>query len=100
MKVKGKEYKAAGEQSEKRGVFRRRAVYLLDRSPTYEQQSVIDSLERGFHGNWGGRDPYELMRRAEALGIELREEERGRDGKWLAIPDPDVPITNMTAGAL
>ena len=100
MTKHGKQYDAKGTDATARGIRNRRAVYLMGCSPTIEQDRIIAVLEEGFQGNWNGKDPYEQMRRAEALGIEIVEEELLPNGKWASVTDPDVAITNMTAGAL
>lgn len=100
MIAKGKEYRAIGDDATKRGVAKRRAVYMTSATPTPEQQRAIDILEEGFHGEWHGKDPYNAMRHAEALGIELAEEEQLEDGKWYRTDNPDILISNMEKGAL
>lgn len=92
MEIEGEPY----ETSDKK---KRRAVYLLSVG-TPEQVNAIKAIERGLHGEWDGKDPYNMMRRAEALGIELAEKEENHDGKWVRTTDPDVALTTMQTGAL
>lgn len=92
MKIKGEPY----ETSDKK---KRRAVYLLSVG-TPAQMNAIKAIERGLQGEWDGKDPYNMMRHAEALGIELAEEEEHPDGKWVRMDSPDVAMTTMQTGAL
>lgn len=101
MTIVGKEYDATGTDAQKRGVERRRAVYsICGTFLTPEQKRLIERLEMGFHGDWGGRDPYNMMRNAQYMGIELSEEELGSDGKWHVVGDPDILISLGQNGAL
>lgn len=97
----GKEYGATGEDAHQRGIERRRAVYNVCRTqPTPEQQKIIERLEKGFHGDWEGRDPYHMMRNAQYMGIELSEEELGPDGLWRPVPTEDASLTLGQKGAI
>lgn len=97
----GKEYPAEGQDAQARGIAKRRAVYsICGAVPTPEQLVTIDRLERGFHGDWGGRDPYNMMRNAQYMGIELGEEELCPDGKWREVGNPDILISLGQKGAL
>jgi hypothetical protein len=97
----GKEYPAEGHDAQARGIAKRRAVYsICGAVPAPEQMVTIDRLERGFHGEWGGRDPYNEMRQAQVKGIEIWEEELCPDGKWRPVTNNDATITLGQAGAL
>ena len=101
MTIKGKPYEATGELSERRGVKKRRAVYSVAGCPTPEQQRAIDAVERGVvEDDWGGYNPYSVMRQAEYLGVELQEEELTPDGLWRPMEDPDAKMTMMQTGAI
>ena len=98
--IRGGEYKATGEDSKKRNIRKRRAVYRLSGTPTPEQKKAIDRLEKGLvHDVWD-INPYSLMREVEALGIELGEEELREDGRWWPMESPDVRMTTMETGSL
>lgn len=92
MTIVGKEYEAKGSDALKRGIHKRRAVYqVCGGILTQEQKNVIDRLESGFHGDWGGTiDPYNTMRNAQYMGIELGEEELCPDGKWRKMEYTDI----------
>ena len=81
----------------------RRAVYRTSGEPTPEQKLAIEKVEEIVHKSAEGQringDPYQIMRNAEYLGVELGEEFLV-GGKWSPVPNPDVPITTMQAGAL
>ena len=77
----------------------RRAVYRTIGVPTIEQKSAIEKVEKIIHKDKINGDPYRVMRHAEYLGVELSEEWLV-DGKWLSVPNPDVPLTTMQKGAL
>ena len=101
MIVVGKEYEAKGTDAQERGVGKRRAIYCVGGDNiTPEQKEAIGRLEKGFHGDWAGKDPYAMMRKAQYLGIDLGEEERSRDGMWRKVADPDIQISLGQKGAL
>lgn len=77
----------------------RRAVYRTIGEPTIEQKAAIEKVEEIIHKDKINGDPYRVMRHAEYLGVEISEEWLV-DGKWMFGPNPDVALTNMTAGAL
>lgn len=81
----------------------RRAVYRTSGKPTPEQKLAIEKVEEIVHKSAEGQringDPYQIMRKAEYLGVELGEEFLV-GGKWSPVPNPDVPITTMQKGAL
>ena len=83
--------------------MKRRAVYRTSGELTPEQKLAIEKVEEIVHKSAEGQringDPYNVMRHAEYLGVEISEEYLV-DGKWQISPNPDVAITNMTAGAL
>jgi hypothetical protein len=83
--------------------MKRRAVYRTSGEPTPEQQLAIEKVEEMVHKSAEGQringDPYRVMRNAEYLGVEL-EEEFLVDGKWSLVPNPDILISTMQAGAL
>ena len=88
----GKEY----ETSDKK---KRRAVYMLSVG-TPEQMQAIKAVDKGFCGDWDGNNPFSLMRKVQALGIEIAEEEELPDGRWVMVDNPDVAMTTMQTGAL
>ena len=97
----GSEYQATGDDAEARGIKMRRAVYdIRSMSPTPEQRMLIERLEKGFHGDWQGRDPYDMMRQAQYMGIELSEEELCEDGVWRPVVIDDTRKTLMMEGTL
>lgn len=77
----------------------RRAVYRTIGEPTIEQDAAIKRVENIIHNDKISGDPYRVMRHAEYLGVELSEEWLV-GGKWMPVPNPDVAIANMMAGAL
>ena len=77
----------------------RRAVYRTTGEPTIEQKAAIEKVEEIIHKDKINGDPYQVMRHAEYLGVELSEEYLV-DGKWCTVPNPDVPISTMQTGAL
>lgn len=99
--MEGKPYAATGEDAERRGVAKRRAVYSVVGVATPEQTRAIEAVENGVaDGDWGGRDPYEVMRRAEALGVEIREDEQMPNGRWRPVENPDIRLATMQTGAV
>lgn len=92
MIIEGKEYETSAKK-------KRRALYMLSVG-TPEQMQTIKAIEKGLGGDWGGKNPYDVMRRAETMGIELVEEEEHPDGKWVRVDSPDVAMTTMQTGAL
>lgn len=101
MRTSGKPYKAAGEDSKIRNVKQRRAVYKTSAAPTIEQKRMMEKLEQLFHGEYkGSGDPYQMLRKAEYIGIELSEEELRADGKWYPIVTEDAELSLMHRGAL
>lgn len=104
MTTYGKQYEADYTPDNGKTVrMTRRAVYRTSGEPTPEQKIAIEKVEEMVHKSAEGQringDPYQVMRHAEYLGVELSEEYLA-DGKWHAMPDPDIPITTMQAGAL
>jgi hypothetical protein len=77
----------------------RRAVYRTIGEPTIEQDAAIKRVEEIIHKDKKNGDPYQVMRHAEYLGVELSEEWLV-DGKWSLVPNPDVLISTMQKGAL
>lgn len=77
----------------------RRAVYITPGAPTPEQAKAIERVERIVGDADAKEDPYEAMRRAEYLGVEIAEEYRCPSG-WMRMPNPDIPLTTMQSGAL
>ena len=101
MTIVGKEYDAKGTYSKEHGISKRRAVYSISlASPTPEQLMMVNRLENGFHGDWGSRDPYNLMRNAQYIGIDLGEEGLYPDGKWRKIESEDILMSLGQRGAL
>ena len=100
MTTYGKQYEADYTPDKGKTVrMTRRAVYRTSGEPTPEQKIAIEKVEEIIHKDHVNGDPYRVMRHAEYLGVELSEEYLA-DGKWHAMPDPDIPITTMQAGAL
>ena len=104
MTKRGKPYEADYTPDNGKTIrMTRRAVYRTSGEPTPEQQAAIDMVEEIVHKSADGQrisgDPYRVMRNAEYLGVELGEEFLV-EGKWSPVPNPDVPITTMQAGAL
>ena len=81
----------------------RRAVYRTTGEPTPEQKAAIKKIEELVHKSAEGQringDPYQCMRDAEYLGVEL-DEEFLVDGKWGPVPNDDVLVSTMQTGAL
>ena len=81
----------------------RRAVYRTSGEPTPEQKAAIDKVEEIVQMSAEGQringDPYNVMRHAEYLGVEIAEEFLF-DGKWGQVPNDDVLISTMQKGAL
>lgn len=102
MIQRGTEYVAKGEDAQQRGVERRRAVYnICGTFVTPEQKMLIERLEKGFHGDWEGRDPYNEIRQAFVRGIEIYEEELSPDGQWQPLVHTlDTRMTLGQEGAL
>lgn len=101
MTIVGKEYSAKGTDAKERGIAKRRAIYCVGGEyQTPEQKKIIARLEKGFHGDWDDRDPYNMMRNAQYMGIELGEEELCPDGKWREVGNPDILISLGQKGAL
>ena len=101
MIIHGKEYDTTSSKDKSRGIAKRRAVYhVCGAIPAPEQQIAIDRLEKGFHGDWEGRDPYNEMRQAIVRGIELNEEELWPDGKWRMCMNEDALMSLGQMGAL
>ena len=100
MTTYGKQYEADYTPDNGKTVrMTRRAVYRTSGEPTPEQKIAIEKVEEMLHKDHVNGDPYQVMRHAEYLGVELSEEYLA-GGKWHAMPDPDIPITTMQAGAL
>lgn len=104
MTTYGKQYEADYTPENGKTIrMKRRAVYRTSGEPTPEQKLAIKKVEEIVHKSADGQringDPYRCMRHAEYLGVEL-EEEFLVGGKWSPVPNPDVPITTMQAGAL
>lgn len=101
MRTNGKPYKATGEDSQARHIEQRRAVYKTSAAPTIEQKRMMEKLEQLFHEEYkGSGDPYQIIRQAEYIGIELSEEELRADGKWYSIVTEDAELSLMHRGAL
>lgn len=101
MTIVGKEYEAKGTYAKEHGISKRRAVYSISlATPTPEQLMMVNRLEKGFHGDWGRRNPYHLMRNAQYIGIDLGEEGLYPDGKWRKIESEDILISLGQNGSL
>lgn len=104
MTTYGKQYEADYTPDNGKTVrLTRRAVYRTSGEPTPEQKAAIDKVEEIVQMSAEGQringDPYQVMRHAEYLGVEL-DEEFLVDGKWRLMPNDDVLISTMQKGAL
>lgn len=105
MKTTGKPYKADYTANDGKTVrMTRRAVYHTVGEPTPEQRTAIENVERIVHMSAEKQringNPYQHMRNAEYLGVELGEEVRLPDGRWRPLESDDVLLSTMQTGAV
>lgn len=90
MIIRGKPYKAEGEDAEARGLVAIRNVYRTVGEPTPNQRTQIEWCEKFAHGECHADAAYS---HAERLGIELDSEEQHKNGRWYPSPPVDTMLT-------